>query len=95
MQTIHFAVIIVIQHDCTEFDNIIKHSVNNHSLDVLKIKYVELNEKNGIYGYRRHNFNIIPRELDSTGKKIEIDTTLNALKIHIVLDKSSDILIAY
>jgi hypothetical protein len=65
------------------------------SLDVLKIKYVELNKKNGINGYRRHNFNIIPRELDSTGKKIEIDTTLNALKIHIVLDKSSDILIAY
>ena len=76
---------------CTEFDNIIKHSVKNHSLDVLKIKHSELNEKNGIYGYRSHNFNIIPRELDSTGKKIETDTTLDSLKLHIVLDKSSDI----
>jgi hypothetical protein len=76
---------------CTEFDNIIKHSVINHSLDVLKIKHLELNEKNGIYSYRSHNFNIIPRELDSTGKKIETDTTLDSLKLHIVLDKSSDI----
>jgi hypothetical protein len=33
---------------------------------------------------------IIPRELDSTGKKIETDTTLE-LKLHIVLDKSSGI----
>jgi hypothetical protein len=32
----------------------------------------------------------IPREFDSTGKKIETDTTLE-LKLHIVLDKSSDI----
>ena len=56
---------------------------------------LELNEKNGIYGYRSHNFNIIPREVDSTGKKIETDATLDALKIHIVLDKVSDILIAY
>jgi hypothetical protein len=63
---------------CTEFDNIIKHSVKNHSLDVLKIKHLELNEKNGIYGYRSHNFNIIPRDLDSTGKKIETDTTLDS-----------------
>ena len=47
-------------------------------------------KKNGIYGYRSHNFNIIPRELDSTGKKIETDTTLE-LKLHIALDKSSDI----
>jgi hypothetical protein len=31
------------------------------------------------------------RELDSTGKKIETDTTLDSLKLHIVLDKSSDI----
>jgi hypothetical protein len=75
---------------CTEFD-IIKHSVINHSLDVLKIKHLELNEKNGIYGYRSHNFTIVPRELDSTGKKIETDTTLDSLKLHIVLDKSSDI----
>ena len=74
-----------------EFDNIIKHSVNNHSLDVLKIKHLELSEKNGIYGYRSHNFNIMPRELDSTGKKIETNTSLNSLKLHIVLDKSSDI----
>jgi hypothetical protein len=37
------------------------------------------------------HFNIIPRELDSTGKKIETDTTLDSLKLHIVLDKSSDI----
>ena len=80
---------------CTEFDNIIKHSVKNHSLDVLKIKHLELNEKNGIYSYRSHNFNIIPIELDSTGKKIETDSTLDAWKIHIVLDKSSDVLIAY
>jgi len=63
---------------CTEFDNIIKHSVKNHSLDVLKIKHLELNEQNGIYSYRSHNFNIIPRELDSTGKKIETDSTLDA-----------------
>jgi hypothetical protein len=38
-----------------------------------------------------HNFNIIPRELDSTGKKIETNTSLDSLKLHIVLDKSSDI----
>jgi hypothetical protein len=43
------------------------------------------------YGYRSHNFNIIPRELDSTGKKIETNTSLDSLKLHIVLDKSSDI----
>jgi hypothetical protein len=52
--------------------------------------HLELNEKNAIYGYRSHNFNIIARELDSTGKKIETDTTLE-LKLHIVLVKSSDI----
>jgi hypothetical protein len=40
-------------------------------------------KKNGIYGYRSHNFNIIPRELDSTGKKIETDTTPDSLKLHI------------
>ena len=79
MQIIHFAVIIVIQHDSTEFDNIIKHSVKNHSLDVLKIKHLELSEKYGIYGYRSHNFNFIPRKIDSTGKKIETDTTLDSL----------------
>ena len=75
----------VIDHDttCTEFDNVIKHSVKNHNLDVLKIKHLELNEKNGIYGYRSHNFNIFPRELYSTGKKIETDTTLDSLKLHI------------
>ena len=67
---------------CTEFDNIIKQSVINHSLDVLKIKHLELNEKNGIYSYRSHNFNIIPRELDSTGKKIETDTPASTLRIH-------------
>ena len=50
---------------CTEFDNIIKHSVKNHSLDVLQIKHLELNEKNGIYGYRSHNFNIIQMYLES------------------------------
>jgi hypothetical protein len=33
----------------------------------------------------------IPRKFDSTGKKIETDTTLDFLKLHIVLDKSSDI----
>ena len=44
-----------------------------------------------MYGYRSHNVNIIPRELDSTGKKIETNTTLDSLKLHIVLDKSSDI----
>jgi hypothetical protein len=38
-----------------------------------------------------YNFNIIPRELDSTGKKIETNTSLDSLKLHIVLDKSSDI----
>jgi hypothetical protein len=48
-------------------------------------------EKMEYYGYSSHNFNIIPRELDSTGKKIETDTTLDSLKLHIVLDKSSDI----
>jgi hypothetical protein len=48
-------------------------------------------KKNGIYGYRSHNFNIIPIELDSTEKQIETDTTLDSLKLHIVLDKSSDI----
>jgi hypothetical protein len=53
--------------------------------------HLELNEKNAIYGYRSHNFNIIARELDSTGKKIETDTTLDSLKLHIVLDKNSDI----
>jgi hypothetical protein len=37
-------------------------------------------------------FRISPsRELDSTGKKIETDTTLDSLKLHIVLDKSSDV----
>jgi hypothetical protein len=52
---------------------------------------LELSETNGIYGYRSHNFNIIPSELDSTGKKIEINTSLDSFKLHIVLDKSSDI----
>jgi hypothetical protein len=66
-------------------------SKKSQPIDILKIKHLELNEKNGIYGYRSHNFNIIPRELDSTGKKIDTDTTLDSLKLHIVLDKSSDI----
>lgn len=57
----------------------------------LKDQAFRVKWKNGIYGYRSHNFNIIPRELDSTGKKIETDTTLDSLKLHIVLDKSSDI----
>jgi hypothetical protein len=45
---------------------------------------------NRIYGYRSHNFNIIPRELDSTGKKIETNTSLDSLKLHIVLDEARD-----
>jgi hypothetical protein len=52
---------------------------------------MELDLEDVFRGYRSHNFNIIPRELDSTGKKIETDTTLDSLKLHIVLDKSSDI----
>jgi hypothetical protein len=66
---------------------------NNSKMDGLHVHGQSLSDddKNGIYGYRSHNFNIIPRELDSTGKKIETDTTLDALKINIILDKSSDI----
>jgi hypothetical protein len=39
------------------FDNIIKHSVNNHSLEGLKDQAFRVKWKKWIYDYRSHNFN--------------------------------------
>ena len=43
---------------------------------ILKIKHLELKEVNGQYCYRSHNFNIVPKELESVGRKIKTDTAV-------------------
>ena len=77
MQTIHFAVVIVIQYvrNLTTFSK--KSQPRRLKDQAFRVKW-----KNGIYGYRSHNFNIIPRELDITGKKIETDTTIEFKTSH-------------
>ena len=58
---------------------------------MLKVKYLELNPSSGHYGYRSHNFNVIPEKIKALGQKIQTDCTSNALTIHIAKDKSTDI----
>jgi hypothetical protein len=58
---------------------------------MLKVKYFELNPSSGHYGYRSHNFNVIPEKIKALGQKIQTDCTSNALTIHIAKDKSTDI----
>ena len=58
---------------------------------MLKVKYLELNPSSGHYGYRSHNFNVIPEKIKALGQKIQTDCTSNALTIHIAKDNSTDI----
>jgi hypothetical protein len=41
------------------FEEVIKHSTENHSSLMLKAKYLELNPSSGHYGYKSLNFNVI------------------------------------
>jgi hypothetical protein len=52
---------------------------------------IKLNPSSGHYGYRSHNFNVIPEKIKALGQKIQTDCTSNALTIHIANDKSTDI----
>jgi hypothetical protein len=36
---------------------------------MLKVKYLELNPSSGHYGYRSHNFNVIPEKIKALGQK--------------------------
>jgi hypothetical protein len=58
---------------------------------MLKVKYLELNPSSGHYGYRSHNFNVIPEKIKALGQKIQTDCTSNALTIHIAKDTNTDI----
>jgi hypothetical protein len=40
---------------------------------MLKVKYFELNPSSGHYGYRSHNFNVIPEKIKALGQKIQTD----------------------
>ena len=39
------------------------HSTENHGSLMLKVKYLELNPSSGHYGYKSHNFNVIPEKI--------------------------------
>jgi hypothetical protein len=45
------------------FEEVIKHSTENHGSLMLKVKYLELNPSSGHYGYKSHNFNVIPKKI--------------------------------
>jgi hypothetical protein len=45
------------------FEEVIKHSTENHVSLMLKVKYLELNPSSGHYGYKSHNFNVIPEKI--------------------------------
>ena len=45
------------------FEEVIKHSTENHGSLILKVKYLELNPSSGQYGYKSHNFNVIPEKI--------------------------------
>ena len=45
------------------FEEVIKHSTENHGSLMLKVKYLELNPSSGHYGYKSHNFNVIPEKI--------------------------------
>ena len=45
------------------FEEVIKHSTENHDSLMLKVKYLELNPSSGHYGYKSHNFNVIPEKI--------------------------------
>ena len=64
------------------FEEVIKHSTENHGSLMFKVKYLELNPSSGHYGYRSHNFNVIPEKIKALGQKIQTDCTSNALTIH-------------
>ena len=40
-----------------------KNSTENHGSLMLKVKYLELNPSSGHYGYKSHNFNVIPEKI--------------------------------
>ena len=73
------------------FEEVIKHSTQNHGSLMLKAKYLELNPSRWHYGYRSHNFNVIPEKIKALGQKIQTDCTSNALTIHIAKNKSTNI----
>jgi hypothetical protein len=37
--------------------------MENHGSLMLKVKYLELNPFSGHYGYKSHNFNVIPEKI--------------------------------
>ena len=45
------------------FEEVITHSTENHGSLMLKVKYLELNPSSGHYGYKSHNFNVIPEKI--------------------------------
>jgi hypothetical protein len=45
------------------FEKVIKHSTENHGSLMLKVKYLELNPSSEHYGYKSHNFNVIPEKI--------------------------------
>jgi hypothetical protein len=45
------------------FEEVIKHSTENHGSLMLKVKYLKLNPSSGHYGYKSHNFNVIPEKI--------------------------------
>ena len=66
------------------FEDVIKHSTEKHASQLLKVKHFELNSSTGNYGYRSHNFNVIPDQVKSLGQNMQTDYTSNALRIHLV-----------
>jgi hypothetical protein len=49
--------------DDKNFEEVIKHSTENHGSLMLKVKYLEVNPSSGHYGYKSHNFNVIPEKI--------------------------------
>jgi hypothetical protein len=42
---------------------------------MLKVKYLELNPFSGHYGYKGHNFNVIPEKIKALVRKMTISLT--------------------
>ena len=71
-------------HSCDmggEFEDIIRHSVENYPDILLKVRKNMLDEKTGHHIFRTENYGVIPDEVHKDGKFIQINTGKNTLKI--------------
>lgn len=55
-----------------KFQEAISHTTEFHKTDLLKISTLELDIQDGKFGYRTHNFNLVPNNVEKKGQVIEV-----------------------